>query len=86
MHGPKPYKLTRFGDMHGPKPYKLKWFGDTHGPKPYKLRNLGDLHGLRLWGFSYIANWLPEDCASCGSKRPRSWLCQLLQNTTVHKL
>ncbi len=36
IHGPKPYKIIRFGDVHGPKPYKSIWFGDIHGPKPYK--------------------------------------------------
>ncbi len=30
MHGPRPYKFIRFGDIHGPKPYKLMGFGDIH--------------------------------------------------------
>ena len=47
-----------------------------HGPKPCKLKMFGNLHNLRLWGFSYIADCLPEDRAQRDSKRPRSWLSQ----------
>ena len=45
-------------------------------PQTLQIEGFGDLHGLRLLGFSYIADCLPEDCASCDSKRPRSWLSQ----------